>query len=1112
MYRKCSSIIVALSLLTLGSYAFGGGAWTYQDDWHNTSSTFCPPAVAAKFNSDWFDANNWGGQPMWACPSPCPPDWNTFAAIEAKNQEPCISTSSPYYNIRGPGGAKCSQVYIAPWSWTGSVPFRLTMASGEANCGRMIGLANEVGYPSPEWGYAILDVNGGTMTTPGFRNFDANFPEDPTKWDDPCYPWIMGEGLYVGGGNTGAAACYGNVSIRNDGKIIVPMVRIYYGDVNLLGGLLYMYEPNDLNLVISQSHPMNRINVAGGEFRFQGHREGRLNYYINKGRICPCNFHGTLVMGYNDTDDYTFLTAICTPDAAWDPKPIDGADRQLLDPTLTWKPGPWAQVDPCAGGTHGVYLDINEANVRDANEANQLGAFWGRQDPCSFKPSTVMALLADTFYYWRIDEYNNAAYDGNTMWKGNVWKFKTKGPVAGEPNPADETVGLNIPLQLSWGTGAFVGDVNGHAVFFGRNKTDVEDATVSPESVPAGVFYRRQSSTIFPLSALDFNLAADTNYYWRIDEINDSVNVPPDPTKVWPNPDVWMFRNTNYFIVDNFDTCPLTESFADMNNRWKTGYRNNFEKFPGKGSICSNSNFNPTQAGLGWDLILREGMTTGVMIFNYDSKTVVNVAYSEARLEVNSLPAGGKDWTGGGALPDDDKAKSIAVSYVGASGNAYNSIYDVMYMALEANDGNFGMVLNPADTEAQRITVWDQWEVNFAEVKCPNASDQTNIDYFYLGFGLRCNKGLQAKGGTGTVRFDDLRLYQKHCVPDYAEDMGLISDISDDCKVNLADIDVLATNWLAKQAVVPVTETEPPAAILWYKFDETTGLVVNDSSGNGYKGWVDSNRDTTVPDKNMTDAQSKQLWDTGGYNGGCFDMNYLVVTDFNVWIDANKAALQYIANRADNKNFSFSVWIHGDVYMPLTGWPRLISASQDFNTTPWIDDNEVIESWCPAPRTGDASIAYFRCGRGGSGVNDNNSVQTPGMPLSNFAGTWQHYAFVRDGDANRMRIYQNGEMIAEANKLSGPMLMPGVAIEHFRMGRMNQGSESYLGKIDDFKIYDYALSDAQAGYIGTGGTGYVPFVNVANIKTNPPLTQEFVNFGDFAIIGQQWMTGPILWP
>jgi hypothetical protein len=250
------------------------------------------------------------------------------------------------------------------------------------------------------------------------------------------------------------------------------------------------------------------------------------------------------------------------------------------------------------------------------------------------------------------------------------------------------------------------------------------------------------------------------------------------------------------------------------------------------------------------------------------------------------------------------------------------------------------------------------------------------------------------------------------------------------------------------------------------------------------------------------------LWDTGGKNGGCIDVNYKVAYDYNVWVDVNKAALQFI--RDNRTSVSFSIWINGDPYQVLDGYPRLISACQDFNAA-LVDENEVIEISCPIPRAGTGSVATFRYGKGNV---DNNSVTTAGMALSAYAGTWQHYAFVRDGvgvgGEKKLRIYHNGEKIGDANA-TWPILVAGIPIEDFRLTTRDIGSESWLGKIDDFKIYDYALSDAQAGYIGTGGTGYVPFVNVANIKLSAP-NREYVNFGDFAVIGQQWMTGPILWP
>ncbi len=439
------------------------------------------------------------------------------------------------------------------------------------------------------------------------------------------------------------------------------------------------------------------------------------------------------------------------------------------------------------------------------------------------------------------------------------------------------------------------------------------------------------------------------------------------------------------------------------------------------------------------------------------------------------------------SLPPAGSNASISVSYyVGAPENAANPTYDVMYMALEANDGNFGMVLNP-DTEAQRSSVCKHWEVNFAELKCPSVRDRNNIDYFYLGFGQRCNRGLSATGGTGTVRFDDIRLYSR-------KPSGLTADYTCDCKVNLLDFGVFAENWLAKQvADLNVTQPHDPC-ILWYKFNETTGRAIADWSGNGYNGVVDSNRGGLPgSDMNMLPAQTNQLWDTGGHDGGCIDINYLVVTDFNVWINASKAALEYLV--INNKNsFTFSVWINGDVYMP-EGCPRFISVFQDVNAAA-IGENEVLEIECPIQRAGWGSTARFRIG--------DEEVSSGPTQWSAFAGTWQHYAFVRDGVNNKLRIYHNG--VEDVNQqISGPMF--GGPIESFRIG--GPGVCGWTGKIDDFKIYDYALSDAEAGYIGTGGTGYVPFVNIANLKSSTP---EIVDFGDFAIFAQQWMMGPVLWP
>jgi hypothetical protein len=83
-----------------------------------------------------------------------------------------------------------------------------------------------------------------------------------------------------------------------------------------------------------------------------------------------------------------------------------------------------------------------------------------------------------------------------------------------------------------------------------------------------------------------------------------------------------------------------------------------------------------------------------------------------------------------------------------------------------------------------------------------------------------------------------------------------------------------------------------------------------------------------------------------------------------------------------------------------------------------------------------------------------------------------------------------------------------LAIENFRLIKAAPGWEFYVGKIDDFRIYNRALSQAEIGWLGTKGTGNVPFANVSNLKSSTP---EKISFNDFAILAKDWLTEKT-WP
>ncbi len=111
-----------------------------------------------------------------------------------------------------------------------------------------------------------------------------------------------------------------------------------------------------------------------------------------------------------------------------------------------------------------------------------------------------------------------AAFDDFTLTYGDVQYARSPNPSIGEDD-------ASVNVQLSWTSGDYTQDVNGHRVFIGTNEQDVIDATL--ESHPNVDLYI-ESDPVCKVGQLETN----QTYYWRVDEVNE-------PT-VWEG-DVWNF-------------------------------------------------------------------------------------------------------------------------------------------------------------------------------------------------------------------------------------------------------------------------------------------------------------------------------------------------------------------------------------------------------------------------------------------------------------------------------------------------------------------------------------------------------------------------------------------
>nr|MBP8305293.1 hypothetical protein [Phycisphaerae bacterium] len=215
--------------------------------------------------------------------------------------------------------------------------------------------------------------------------------------------------------------------------------------------------------------------------------------------------------GYVAFDDFR-LEVIIKP-KAHDPVPADKTANVAVS-VVTWTPGDFAAM-------HDVFLGTSLDDVTNATTATAQ-IYKGRQASSTY---SVDALDPGVTYYWRIDEVNDAHPD--KAWKGDVWSFTPISVTAWNPSPADEATCVPADADLAWGAGA---GSNRHDVYLGTDQALVAEATTAT----AAVYKGRQAGTTYDTG----NLAKDTLYFWRIDEVQLSGGKVLASHKG----EVWSFR------------------------------------------------------------------------------------------------------------------------------------------------------------------------------------------------------------------------------------------------------------------------------------------------------------------------------------------------------------------------------------------------------------------------------------------------------------------------------------------------------------------------------------------------------------------------------------------
>jgi len=458
----------------------------------------------------------------------------------------------------------------------------------------------------------------------------------------------------------------------------------------------------------------------------------------------------------------------------------DPADGTLIEDTwanLSWSPGDSAL-------SHDVYIGDNFDDVDSGAE----GTFVGNQDGTFIVvgfPGFPFpdGLVPGTTYYWRIDEVNDA--EPNSPWKGPVWSFSTPPKTAYFPDPANEAEGVSVDVQLSW-TGGYGSKL--HTVYFGETFEEVDNATGgsaqgSTEFTPgplkmAKTYYWRvdefdivdtykgdvwRFTTEGAVTALDpvngaedvtqtpvltwapglgatydiyfgtdasalekkasGNLGSEsykpgqlewnTTYYWRVDEANSANADSP-----WTGP-LWSFTTANFLIIDDMeaynDLDPADPNSNRIFNAWIDGYDD-----PTNGSLVGND-----MPPFAEQTIVHGGDQS--MPMYYDN----SAGKSEATLTLTDT----RDWTVNGV-------NTLTIWFRGGSSNAAETLYVALNGSARVDNDN---------PDAATIARWTAWNIDLQKF-ADQGVNLTNVNSITLGLS-------SVIGGTGTMYFDDIRLY-----------------------------------------------------------------------------------------------------------------------------------------------------------------------------------------------------------------------------------------------------------------------------------------------------------------------------------------------------------------
>ena len=524
---------------------------------------------------------------------------------------------------------------------------------------------------------------------------------------------------------------------------------------------------------------------------------------------------------------------------AGNPRPAPGGTDVNKTPTLGWTKGKDAT-------SHDIYFGTDETAVANATTSTP-GIFKGNQAEGvgginNYSPGL---LEKNKTYYWRIDERGAAG----SPWKGLIWSFTTAeyvfvedfesytntsprriwdpngwikggGGSAGYPISPDPNLKYVELTIVHGGLQSMPFDYNNVGSSHDSNAT--RTFTSSQDWTAEGVkslelWYRGWPASVGSFTGSDpYTITASGEDVWNVSGLrgtgyHDELHYAYKQITAGDGDDyVTIIAKVN--SISN--TSPWAKAGVMVRQTLDANSKNGFMCITPAMGAAWQYRENDANASISYDYYTRGEDYADLNNINvpYWVKLVIDT-YNNSGTVLAYYSANGTNWTSvtggnpvltlpfyvGLAVTAHNTAATCTaefsnVSIIAGAMSSWNhqdigiksNIAAPLYVTLQDdNTPSKTKTITHPDPNTLLQNIWQAWDIALSDF---NGVDLTKIKKITLGVGPA------TPNGTGTLYFDDIRLYLPRCMS------GRTPDFNGDCFVDYDDLRILASNWLSSPA------------------------------------------------------------------------------------------------------------------------------------------------------------------------------------------------------------------------------------------------------------------------------------------------------------------------